>query len=376
LLTDTSILHSRQTNQKPADKPKLQGLDHIELYVGNCRQAAYFYKSAFGFTPVAFTGLETGSSDRMSIAMQQGDVRLVLTSPIQTTGGITEHLQIHGEGVKDIAFHVDDAEAAFDQAVRRGSVPVADPAKITDENGEAIKATVQGFGDIIHSFVQRNGFRGNFLPNFRDFSRHPYDTPAALIGIDHVAFSVELKELDECVNYYKEVFGFHESQRESVTTEYSGMNSKVVESENGKIKFPIVAPIPGKRRSQVEEYLSFHQGPGAQHIAFLTSDIVGAVGLLRAAGVEFLTTPRAYYEHLEERVGKLKEHWTVLRDLNILVDRDEWGHLLQIFTKPLQSRPTLFLELIERRQARGFGSGNIRALFEAIEREQAQRGTL
>ena len=355
---------------------QLKGFDYLNLYVGNAVQASHFYRLAFGFTPTVRAGLETGLRDQQSLVLQMGSIRLVLTSPLGPESGIAEHVKSHGDGVKDIAFEVDDASQVFEQAVKRGARPLSEPASLRDQKGYLIKATIAGPGNIIHSFVQRRGYDGAFMPDFQPVESQPPARMPGITSIDHVAFGVERGTLDEWVGFYEQVFGFHQSHEENVSTEYSGMKSKVVESDTSAIRFPIVEPAPGRRKSQVEEYLTFHRGPGAQHLAFLTDDIVATVRALRANGIEFLKAPGAYYDRLEQRVGKLDADIATLRELNILVDRDPWGHLMQIFTKPVQSRPTFFIEIIQRIGARGFGGGNITALFEALEQEQALRGNL
>jgi 4-hydroxyphenylpyruvate dioxygenase len=301
-----------------------------------------------------------------------------LTSALCPDDPVAEHVRLHGDGVKDIALTVFDAEGAFHEAVKRRARPICEPKIYEDDQGQVIKATVAAFGDTVHTFVERRGYKGHFLPNFR-----PLKTPALpaletnFSAVDHVAISIATGELDEWVDFYNETLGFHESHKEDVMTEYSAMNSKVVQSANGTVKFPLVEPAQGRRKSQIEEYLEFYRGPGVQHLALLTDDIAKSVSALRGAGNEFLSIPDTYYESLQERVGVLeKEDIGVLRSEKILVDRDEWGYLMQTFTRPVQGRPTVFMEAIQRRGARGFGSGNIKALFEAVEREQAKRGNL
>jgi|SRR5215475_2917547 len=355
---------------------RLKGFDYIDLYVGNSVQASHFYRTAFGFRPLFYAGLETGLRDRQSLVLQQSGIRLMLTSPLDPDSKIAEHIGKHGDGVKDIAFEVDDAEEVFEKAVRRGARPLLEPTVLEDENGLVIKATIAACADIIHSFVQRYDYCGGFLPNFRLIEGRVPARESGLVSVDHIAFGVEPGTLNEWVEFYGNVFGFHQSSHTDILTEYSGMNSKVVQNSTGEIKFPLVEPGQGKRRSQVEEFLEFHRGPGAQHIAFLTNDIVATVRSLRANGIEFLKTPDSYYDVLEERVGKIDIDVSALRELDILVDRDEWGYLTQIFTKAVQNRPTFFLEIIQREGARGFGAGNIMALFQAVEREQAVRGNL
>lgn len=354
----------------------IKGYDHLEFYVGNAHQAAHFYRTAFGFKPVAYRGLETGSRDRVSIVLEQKHIRLVLTSPLDDEA-IAEHIRRHGDGVKDIAFTVGDAEHAFEETVRRGARPVLEPTVTEDDSGFVKRATVAVYGDTVHSFVQRQKYTGAFLPEFRPALNPPYSSlTTCLNAIDHVAISLEPDTLDQWVEFYEDVMGFEQSHQEDVVTEYSAMKSKVVQHPSGRVKFPMVEPAVGRRKSQIEEYLKFYNGPGVQHVALLSSDIVQTVKALRAGGNEFLSTPGVYYEMLEDRVGKIDEDVEALREQKVLVDRDEWGYLMQIFTKPVQSRPTVFLEAIQRKGARGFGSGNIKALFQALEREQEKRGNL
>lgn len=354
----------------------LKGIDYLELYVGNACQAMHFYRMLFGFTPVAYSGLETGRQDRVSYVLQQSKINLVVTSAVNTEGPIAEHVRRHGDGVKDIAFTVNDAAAAFAEAVRRGARPVLEPTASEGPAGRVVKATIAAYGDTVHSFIQRDSSDAPFFPDFQLVRNPPPARKLGLAAVDHVAISIEAGQLDEWAEFYNHVLDFHQSHREDISTDYSAMNSKVVENSTGKIKFAMMEPAPGRRKSQIEEYLSFNQGAGTQHLAFITGDIITSVRGLRENGIEFLKVPDAYYEHLLERVGPIAEDIAELRELNILVDRDEWGYLMQVFTKPLQGRPTMFMETIQRKGARGFGGGNIRALFESVEREQAKRGTL
>jgi|SRR6185369_1150768 len=351
----------------------LQGFDYIELYVGNVQQAAYFYRTAFGFTPVAYIGLETGERQHVSFVMKQNDIRLVLTAGLTPDSPASRHVNVHGDSIKDIAFTVDDATRAFETTVQRGARPVMEPALMEDSDGQVIKATIGAFGDTVHSFVERRDFSGPFMPQFNKVEALPVAS-LSLREIDHIAVSAEEGQLGEWVHFYQTVLNFHQSHEANVETEYSAMSSKVVQNSSGSVKFPIVVPANGKRKSQVDEYLTFHKGAGAQHVALLSSNIEQTVRALRASRINFLRTPDTYYDHLEERLGKIAdEDIEVLRELNILVDRDSSGYLLQIFTQPVQTRPTLFWEIIERKGALGFGGGNIKALFEALEREQSLR---
>jgi 4-hydroxyphenylpyruvate dioxygenase len=354
----------------------LKGFDYIELYVGNARQAAHFYRTAFGFVPVAYSGLETGVRDRTSIVMRQNDITLMLTAALTPDSPVAEHVKLHGDDVKDIALNVTDAELAFEMAVENGARAIMQPTVIEGGEGSITKATISAFGDTVHSFIQRNGHDSSFFPNFQPIENPTLTIPTGLMAIDHVAVCVEPHQLNDLVDFYKYVLNFRQSFSEDIVTNYSAMNSTVVESMSGLIKFPMVEPAPGIRKSQIEEYLAFHHGPGAQHIALTTNDMLATVRAMRANGNEFLETPGSYYDMLEDRVGEIEEDIDELRSLHILVDRDQWGYLMQIFTKPLQNRPTVFLEVIQRKYAKGFGSGNINALFQAIEREQAIRGNL
>jgi 4-hydroxyphenylpyruvate dioxygenase len=354
----------------------IKGFDYIEFYVGNVLQAAYFYRTAFGFLPVAHSGLETGERDRISIIMEQGQIRLILTGAISPESQVAEHVRLHGDSVKDIAFVVDDARQAFAVAVKRGAEPGMEPYLFEGRDGCLIKATIATCGHTVHSFIQRTGSPHSLFPSYHAVATTPSALSIGLKSIDHVAISVEKGDLDQWVDFYKNVLDFHQSHKEDIFTEYSGMNSKVVQNDNGSIKFPIMEPAPGQRKSQIEEFLEFNKGPGVQHIAFLSDNIIKTVHLLRENNIEFLLSPDTYYQMLEGRIGQINEDMNSLRELKILADRDQWGYLLQIFSKPLQSRPTLFIEIIQRVGARGFGGGNIRALFEAVEREQARRGNL
>jgi 4-hydroxyphenylpyruvate dioxygenase len=355
----------------------VSGIEHIEFYVGNAPQAAHFYRTALGFTPVAFKGLETGDREQTSVLMQQNNIRFVVTSPLQSEGPIADHVTTHGDGVKDIAFTVSDAREAFKEMVSRGATPVQEPEEFESDGVVTIKATVGGCGNLVHSLIQRSTREHTVLPEYRPLNGNARKgEPAGLAAIDHIAICVYPGELERWSQFYIDVFDFELSHQEDIVTEYSAMNSKVVQSKSGRVKFPMMEPAAGKRKSQIEEYLSYHKGPGAQHIALISGDIFSSVKQLSDGGINFLDTPSSYYDMLEERLGTLKEDPRSLRDLNVLVDRDEWGYLMQIFTKPLHGRPTSFFEIIQRNGARGFGGGNIKALFEAIEREQARRGNL
>jgi 4-hydroxyphenylpyruvate dioxygenase len=358
----------------------LHGIDHIELWVGNAAQAAYYLRHAFGFTEVAYAGLETGLRDRVSHVLQQGRVRLVLTGALADGTEIGEHQRRHGDGVKRVALSVPSAASAYREALARGAVGVHEPFELRDADGVVRIAEIAAYGETVHTFVERADYAGTFLPGFSDVA-HDGDAgqPRLFAGIDHIVANVELGAMDRWVKFYEDVFGMTELihfSDEAISTEYSALMSKVVTSGDGRVKFPINEPAEGARKSQIDEYLEFYGGPGVQHIAVSTTDIVRTVEALQARGVTFLRTPESYYEGVPERVGAIDQSLDDLRRLGVLVDRDDEGYLLQIFTKPLGDRPTIFLEIIERHGARGFGEGNFKALFEAIEREQALRGNL
>ena len=358
----------------------LDGWDHVELWVGNAKQAAYYYEHAFGFRRTAYAGPETGVRDRASYVLEQNEIRLVVTSAVRSDSAINRHAFNHGDGVKDIALRVPDVEEAYREAVSRGAKGVLEPQVLKDDFGQVELATIATYGDVVHTFVSRNGYEGAYLPGYvSKESANGADEGVGLLAIDHVVGNVELGCMDQWVSLYEQVFGMTEMihfSDDDISTEYSALMSKVMTDGQGKVKFPINEPAEGKRKSQIDEYLEFNEGPGAQHIAMQSSNIVKTVEALQRRGVTFLTTPDAYYEDTPERVGDIAENWDDLRRLKILADRDDDGYLLQIFTHTAQDRPTLFFEVIERHGARGFGDGNFKALFEAIEREQALRGNL
>jgi 4-hydroxyphenylpyruvate dioxygenase len=369
-----------QTSEDRRDFMPLHGIDHIELWVGNAAQAAYYLCHAFGFQEIAFAGLETGLRDRVSHVLQQGRIRIVLTGTLGVGSEIAAHHHAHGDGVKIVALGVPSVDAAYREAVARGASGLVEPHELRDAGGAVRIAEIAAYGDTVHRFVERGDYAGAFLPGFVDVA-HDGDAsrPALFAGIDHVVANVELGEMDRWVTYYEDVFAMTELihfSDEAISTEYSALMSKVVTSGDGRVKLPINEPAEGARKSQIDEYLEFYGGPGVQHIAVSTTDIVATVRQLAARGVRFLQTPDSYYEGVPERVGDIEQSVEDLRRLGILVDRDDEGYLLQIFTKPLGDRPTIFLEIIERHGARGFGEGNFKALFEAIEREQALRGNL
>jgi 4-hydroxyphenylpyruvate dioxygenase len=356
---------------------RLRSIHHVELWVGNARQAAYFYRLGFGFSQAAYAGLETGSRDQTSYLMTQGKIRLVLTTPLGPDHPAAAHLRLHGDGVRDIAFHVDDADRAFEEAVRRGAAPAVEPHTVQDEGGCVRRAAIHTYGDTIHSFVSDTGYGGTFLPGFVE--RRVPGRDIGLLRIDHMVGNVELGKMNEWAEWYHRVLGFDRFisfDDKDISTEYSALMSVVMADDAQAIKFPLNEPAPGKKKSQIDEYLEYYRGPGVQHIALLTTDIVATVSRLRENGIEFLRVPDSYYELLPGRVGRIAESTEELKHLGVLVDRDEEGYLLQLFTRPVQDRPTMFFEIIERKGSRGFGKGNFRALFEAIEREQAMRGNL
>jgi 4-hydroxyphenylpyruvate dioxygenase len=362
------------------DRMPVHGIDHVEFYVGNAAQAAFYFTHAFGFTETAYCGLETGRRDRRSHVLEQGRIRIVLTGTLQGGDEIAEHHARHGDGVHKIALSVPDAAAAYEHAVAHGARGVQTPGWVEDEHGRVQLASVETYGDTLHLFVQRDDYRGAFLPGYERRGTAPRDPDSMLLmAIDHIVGNVELGHMNEWVGYYERVFGMTEMihfSDEAISTEYSALMSKVVTDGTGRIKFPINEPAEGKRKSQIDEYIEYYNGAGAQHIAMATRDIVACVAALRERGVEFLDIPEEYYDDVPARIGEIKEDIEDLRRLDILVDRDDEGYLLQIFTKPIGDRPTVFFEIIERHGARGFGEGNFKALFEAIEREQERRGNL
>jgi 4-hydroxyphenylpyruvate dioxygenase len=357
----------------------LNGTDHVEFYVGNARQAAYYYRTAFGMSLVAYAGPETGQRDRASYVVEQGRIRFVLTTPLRPDGEIAEHIHRHGDGVRDVALWVDDAKQAWRETTKRGARSVLEPTEKRDEHGMVRLATVATYGDTVHTFVERRNYTGPFLPGYRPIENDPQARPTGLRYIDHMVGNVGWHEMNRWVDFYQKTMGFELYQHfddKDISTEYSALMSKVMSTGNGRVKFPINEPAEGRRKSQIEEYLEFYHGSGVQHIAMATDDILNTVALLKQQGVEFLTVPHSYYEELHKRVGKVDEPITELEKLGILVDRDEEGYMLQIFTRPVEDRPTLFFEIIQRKGSRSFGKGNFKALFEAIEREQAARGNL
>jgi 4-hydroxyphenylpyruvate dioxygenase len=357
----------------------LNGTDHIELYVGNALQSAYFYQVAFGFQPFAYKGLSTGSKNSESYVLKQDKVILVLTTPLVGGTEMGKHIDLHGDGVKSIALWVDDATSAYNETIKRGAISNFEPHTISDENGSVVLSSIKLYGDTIHVFVDRSRYNGVFLPGYKAYSNKVKSEPVGFKYIDHMVANVNWGEMNHWVDFYKNVMGFNQLisfDDKDISTEYTALMSKVMSNGNGRIKFPINEPAEGKKKSQIEEYLDFYGGSGVQHVAIATDDILQTVSTLQARGIEFLTVPQSYYDVLLDRVGTIDEDLKALAALGILVDRDDEGYLLQIFTKPLESRPTLFFEIIQRKGAKSFGKGNFKALFESIEREQAIRGTL
>jgi len=357
----------------------LKGTDHVEFYVGNARQAAYFYRAAFGMSLVAYSGPETGQRDRASYVVQQGKIRFVLTTALRGGNEIAEHIHRHGDAVRVIALWVDDARRAWHETTKRGAISVAEPHVETDDQGHVMLSSIRTYGETVHTFVERGEYSGAFLPGFRAVVEDPMARPVGLLHVDHMVGNVGWHEMDEWVKFYRDVMGFSLYQHfddKDISTEYSALMSKVMASGNGYVKFPINEPAEGKRKSQIEEYLDFYPGPGVQHIALATNDILQTVHKLHQQGIEFLRVPHTYYTELQGRVGKIDEPLDELEELGILVDRDDEGYMLQIFTRPVEDRPTLFFEIIQRKGSRSFGKGNFKALFEAIEREQQARGNL
>ncbi|MCT7949348.1 4-hydroxyphenylpyruvate dioxygenase [Ancylothrix sp. C2] len=364
------------TSQKQEDLLGIKGIDHIEYYASNAFQTAHFFRTAFGFKPIAYAGFETGVRDHVSYVVRQRNVRFVFSSSFEPNSPISKHITEHGDGVKDIAFKVDDAVKAFNEAVKRGAEPVLEPTVMEDENGQAIKATIGICGDFVHSFIQRDNYEGSFLPGYEPIKNPPLTLSTGLLSVDHMVLCVPSGEIQKWVDHYCNVLGFINSYNLDVNTHVSGMHYSIVQNKVGSIKLAIVEPVSGSQKSQIQEFLNYHRGPGIQHVALLTNDMVQTIQSLRGNGIEFLRIPDTYYDVIEDRVGDVDEDFSMLRDLGILIDRDPQGYLMQIFTKPVQSRPTLFLEIIQRNGTQLFGHGNIEALFKAVEREQSLRGNL
>ncbi len=378
MVTDSLNLPKIYSDAK--DFMPLNGTDYIELYVSNSKQAAHFYKSAFGFQSFAYAGLETGLKDRESYVVIQDKIRLVLTSPLKSNTEIGTHIDIHGDGVKVVALWVDDATYAYYTAIEKGAKSYLEPTTEMDENGRVVRSGIYTYGETVHIFVERKDYKGLFLPGFVEWKTPDFNPPSVgLKYIDHMVGNVALGNMDKWVKFYEDVMGFTNIltfDDNDISTEYTALMSKVVSNGNGRIKFPINEPAEGLKRSQVDEYLDFYEGEGVQHIAVATNNIIATVRELRSRGIEFLRVPNTYYETVLDRVGHIDEEIKALQELGVLIDRDEEGYLLQIFTKPIEPRPTMFFEIIQRKGAQSFGKGNFKALFEAIEREQELRGTL
>ncbi|MBL7805767.1 MAG: 4-hydroxyphenylpyruvate dioxygenase [Saprospiraceae bacterium] len=373
------VLTESKPTAAPTDSFPINGTDHLEFYVGNAKQSALYYQAAMGFEWVAYAGPETGVRDRVSYVLQQNKIRIVLTSALTPDHEVARHVVQHGDGVKVLALWVDDAEKAYLTALERGAESAFAPKTLRDEHGEVTLAAIKTYGDTIHTLVERSAYNGPFLPGYEARKSVFPVQPVGLKYVDHCVGNVELGDMNRWVKFYQDVMGFKlliTFDDKDISTEYTALMSKVVSNGNGYIKFPINEPAKGLKKSQIEEYIEFYRGAGVQHIAVATDNIIDTVGRMRANGVDFLYVPETYYEDVPERVGHIEENLDELKKLNILIDRDEDGYLLQIFTKPVQDRPTVFYEIIQRRGAKSFGKGNFKALFEAIEREQALRGTL
>ena len=358
---------------------ELWGTDHVEIYVGNAKQSAYYFKTAFGFQEVAYAGLETNVEDRTSYVLQQDKIRLVITSSMVKDNDINRHLNDHGDGVKFVALWVPDAAKAFEETTKRGAKPYQEPKVIEDDHGKVVTSGIYTYGETVHMFVERNDYDGPFLPGYVARSPKYQPGPVGLKYIDHIVGNVDWGQMNTWVKFYAEVMGFSQIisfDDKDISTEYTALMSKVMSNGNGRIKFPINEPAKGKKRSQIEEYINFYNGAGVQHLALATDNIIHTIHELRERGLEFLDVPDTYYDDLKDRVGAIDEDMEVLKKYKILVDRDDEGYLLQLFTKPLMDRPTVFIEIIQRKGATSFGKGNFKALFEAIEREQENRGTL
>jgi len=377
--TDSTSLNLEKVVPEAEDFLPILGTDFVELYVGNAKQAAYYYQHAWGFQPIAYSGLETGRKDSVSYVMQQGKIRIVLTSPLQPEGDINAHIDKHGDGVKFVALWVDDARKSYEETTKRGAKSYVEPYVMEDENGKAVISGIHTYGETIHLFVERKDYTGPFLPGYRIYNTKTQVPDTGLQFIDHMVGNVGWNEMDKWVEFYGKVMGFAQLvsfDDKDISTDYTALMSKVMSNGNGRIKFPINEPAEGKKKSQIEEYIDFYNGAGVQHIALATDNIIETVTALRDRGVEFLYVPETYYDDLLDRVGEIDEDLEPLKELGVLVDRDDEGYLLQIFTKPVLDRPTMFFEIIQRKGAQSFGKGNFKALFEAIEREQDLRGTL
>ncbi len=376
---DKTSLGLKKEFPEAEDFLPINGTDYVEFIVGNAKQVAHFYKTAFGFQDFAYAGLETGMKDSASYALKQDKIVLIFTSPMSPDGWMNEHLNKHGDGVKYVAFWVDDATKSWEETTKRGAKSFMKPEKIEDENGYIVKSGIHTYGDTVHVFIERKNYKGHFLPGFVKHQTEYKPEPVGLKYIDHMVGNVGWNEMNTWVDFYKNVMGFAQLisfDDKDISTKYTALMSKVMTNGNGRVKFPINEPAEGVKKSQIEEYIDFYQGAGVQHLAVATDDIVETVSKMKARGVEFLKVPETYYETVLDRVGEIDEDLKPLAELGILIDRDDEGYLLQLFTKPLTDRPTLFFEIIQRKGAKSFGKGNFKALFEAIEREQELRGTL
>ena len=376
---ETTTVQSPVTNNSQTDFLPLQGTDYVEFYVGNAKQAAHFYKTAFGFQSLAYAGPETGMKDKVSYVIRQNKLTFVLTTPLRGDNPIADHIYKHGDGVKVLALKVDDAGSAFEETTKRGARPYLEPTTLKDNDGEVVLSGIHTYGDTVHLFVERKNYTGPFMPGFRKWESSYNPTETGLLYVDHCVGNVGWNQMNPWVKFYEDVMGFRNIlsfDDNDISTEYSALMSKVMSNGKGYVKFPINEPAEGKKKSQVEEYLEFYNGEGVQHVAVATADIVKTVTQLRDRGVEFLRVPNTYYDDLLDRVGHIDEDLEPLKELGILVDRDDEGYLLQLFSKPVEDRPTLFFEIIQRKGAKSFGKGNFKALFEALEREQDARGNL
>lgn len=370
---------TKNTTTSQADFLPLHGTDYVEFYVGNAKQAAHFYKTAFGFQSLAYAGPETGVKDKVSYAIRQNKLTFVLTTPLRANNPIADHIYKHGDGVKVLALMVDDARSAYAETIKRGGKSYLEPDVLNDESGEVVLSGIHTYGDTVHVFVERKNYKGVFMPGFKEWKSDYNPAETGLLYVDHCVGNVGWNQMNPWVKFYEDVMGFRNIlsfDDNDISTEYSALMSKVMSNGNGYVKFPINEPAEGKKKSQVEEYLDFYDGEGCQHVALATHDIVKTVTELKSRGVEFLKVPNSYYDDLLDRVGHIDEDIEPLKELGILVDRDDEGYLLQLFSKPVEDRPTLFFEIIQRKGAKSFGKGNFKALFEALEREQGARGNL
>lgn len=376
---DTTSLKLNKEVENAEDFLPLLGTDYVELYVGNAKQAAHYYQSAWGFQPIAYSGLETGRKDSVSYVLQQDKIRIVLTSPLQEGGEVNRHIEKHGDGVKVVALWVDNATKSYEETIKRGAKSYMEPKTIEDGNGKIVLSGIHTYGETVHVFVERSNYFGPFMPGYKAWNPTYKPETVGLKYIDHMVGNVGWNEMGKWCEFYAKVMGFAQLvsfDDKDISTDYTALMSKVMSNGNGRIKFPINEPAEGKKKSQIEEYIEFYNGAGVQHIALATDNIIETVKQLKTRGVEFLKVPETYYDTVLERVGKIDEDLEPLKELGILIDRDDEGYLLQLFTKPILDRPTMFFEIIQRKGAKSFGKGNFKALFEAIEREQEMRGTL